>query len=117
MRRRCVGQMLMVVFDGLCVTADIRLMIEKYYVGNILLTARNIGGICHLLRSKTWGEIRPAGADVEWGRRCYTGWHAHAGPAEDCTGGGIQLPFDDCHRAREWDGKIPIFSFFFTFGP
>jgi len=34
----------MVVFDGLSVTPDIQTMIEKYYVGNILLTARNIRG-------------------------------------------------------------------------
>lgn len=37
--------MVMVVFDGLSVTPDIQTMIEKYYVGNILLTARNIQGI------------------------------------------------------------------------
>ena len=45
-RRYCrfVGQMIMVVFDGLSVTPDIQTMIEKYYVGNILLTARNIRG-------------------------------------------------------------------------
>lgn len=36
--------MVMVVFDGLAVTPDIRAMIENYYVGNILLTARNIRG-------------------------------------------------------------------------
>lgn len=34
----------MVVFDGLSVTPDVQTMIEKYYVGNILLTARNIRG-------------------------------------------------------------------------
>lgn len=39
---RNIGQMFMVVFDGLSVTPDIQTMIEKYYVGNILLTARNI---------------------------------------------------------------------------
>lgn len=37
--------MIMVVFDGLSVTPDIQTMIEKYYVGNIFLTARNIQGI------------------------------------------------------------------------
>lgn len=37
--------MVMVVFDGLSVTPDIQTMIEKYYVGNILLTSRNIRGI------------------------------------------------------------------------
>ncbi|KAI5803125.1 glycoside hydrolase superfamily, partial [Geopyxis carbonaria] len=39
---RYVGQMIMVIFDGLSVTPDIQMMIEKYHVGNILLTARNI---------------------------------------------------------------------------
>ncbi|CAZ81399.1 unnamed protein product [Tuber melanosporum] len=39
---RLVGQMVMVGFEGLTVTPDIRMMIEKYYVGNILLTRRNI---------------------------------------------------------------------------
>jgi hypothetical protein len=41
---RYIGQMIMVVFDGLSVTPDIQAMIEKYYVGNILLTMRNIRG-------------------------------------------------------------------------
>ncbi|KAI5849546.1 glycoside hydrolase superfamily [Morchella snyderi] len=39
---RLIGQMIMVGFDGLSVTPEIRMMIEKYYVGNIILTRRNI---------------------------------------------------------------------------
>lgn len=38
--------MIMVGFDGLSVTPEIRMMIEKYYVGNIILTRRNIQGMC-----------------------------------------------------------------------
>jgi len=41
---RFIGQMIMVGFEGLTVTPEIRMMIEKYYVGNILLTRRNIRG-------------------------------------------------------------------------
>lgn len=41
---RLVGQMIMVGFDGISVTPEIRMMIEKYYVGNIILTRRNIQG-------------------------------------------------------------------------
>lgn len=37
--------MIMVGFDGLSVTPEIRMMIEKYYVGNIILTRRNIQGM------------------------------------------------------------------------
>lgn len=36
--------MIMVGFDGLSVTPEIRMMIEKYYVGSIILTRRNIQG-------------------------------------------------------------------------
>ncbi|KAI5791556.1 glycoside hydrolase superfamily [Pyronema domesticum] len=39
---RDVGQMVMVIFDGLTVTPEIRMLIEKYHIGNILLTLRNI---------------------------------------------------------------------------
>ncbi|KAI5820094.1 glycoside hydrolase superfamily [Pyronema omphalodes] len=39
---RDVGQMVMVIFDGLTVTPEIRMLIEKYYIGNIMLTSRNI---------------------------------------------------------------------------
>lgn len=38
--------MIMVGFEGLSVTPDVRMMIEKYYVGNIILTRRNIQGMC-----------------------------------------------------------------------
>lgn len=34
----------MVVFDGYIVTPEIKTMIEKYHVGNILLTVNNING-------------------------------------------------------------------------
>jgi hypothetical protein len=37
--------MVMVIFDGLTVTPEIRMLIEKYHIGNILLTSRNIRGI------------------------------------------------------------------------
>jgi hypothetical protein len=46
--------MIMVVFDGLSVTPDIQTMIEKYYVGNILLTARNIRGTYSPPASLIW---------------------------------------------------------------
>lgn len=39
---RYVGQMIVVIFDGYNVTPEIKMMIEKYHVGNIMLTARNI---------------------------------------------------------------------------
>lgn len=38
--------MFMVVFDGYSVGPEIRHLIEKYYVGGVLLTPRNIRGAC-----------------------------------------------------------------------
>ncbi|KAL7269088.1 hypothetical protein RUND412_008262 [Rhizina undulata] len=40
--QRRIGQMVMVTLDGLAVTPEMRMMIEKYHVGNIMITRRNI---------------------------------------------------------------------------
>lgn len=39
---RAVGQMFMAGFDSTSVTPQIKEIIEKYHVGNILLTAKNL---------------------------------------------------------------------------
>lgn len=39
-----VGQMFLVRFTGSTVTNEIRTMIETYYVGNIMLSHRNMEG-------------------------------------------------------------------------
>jgi len=39
---RSVGQMFMAGFDGADVTSQIKEVIEKYHVGSILLTAKNL---------------------------------------------------------------------------
>lgn len=43
----------MVIFDGYTVTPEIKTMIEKYRVGNILLTAKNIKGAAPYLYNRT----------------------------------------------------------------
>jgi hypothetical protein len=84
---RYIGQMIMVVFDGLSVTPDIQTMIEKYYVGNILLTTRNIRGTFSCTR------LPYLLADVVSRRRA--GRNPHTGIAEDSPDGGLPLPADD----------------------
>lgn len=40
--RRQLGQLFMMGFDGTTINDQIRVLIEQYYVGSILLTAKNL---------------------------------------------------------------------------